>query len=265
MSLLNDIEKTYKNLYPTGRAWSFIRGGEQGFRNQEIFVDGLGEEFVDGLGEVFAEGFSVTSNAGSNFLKAQVQILYNFFNDINNIQDQRLPDNDIFDEIDATNWERVYGIAKRFGATLENRNEVLRARIGYPNGVLERATSEFIQDQLRNNGFDVYVHENRFWTGTEFDIVNVQGGEYNVIVYNGATYNQQGLILTEIVKNNIDSESDQEMIVPDKSYMTNSFFIGGPTFPNKANVPLERKNEFRHLILRLKHSHIIAINLINYI
>jgi len=42
---------------------------------------------------------------------------------------------------------------------LEERKEILLARRTYPNGKLYRQTGEFIQEQLRASGFDVYVHD----------------------------------------------------------------------------------------------------------
>ena len=44
-----------------------------------------------------------------------------------------------------------------------------------------------------------------------------------------------------------------------------TFYIGGEIFGTLADVPTERKNEFRQLILQLKEVNTIAYLLINYI
>jgi len=44
-----------------------------------------------------------------------------------------------------------------------------------------------------------------------------------------------------------------------------TFFVGGSGYPNRASVPLSRKDEFRHLILKLKPAHSVAFLYIDYV
>ena len=65
------------------------------------------------------------------------------------------------------------------------------------------------------------------------------------------------------VVNSIESSVDQNFNLG--SDFRNTFFIGGATLGDFANVPTNRETEFRQLILTLKPVHLAAALLINYI
>lgn len=212
--------------------------------------------------------------------------------DIKKILDQKYPDNSNFDELDTENWERVFGLTPSSTMTIEERNEVILARQSYSK-VKERQTAEYIEDQLQANGFDVYVHENRFEAtpyitqcGPSQCGFSQCGGTNDPVYPYVAKEPETGW--EEICANSLDPAVDATIfdatpgtqcgvaqcgssicaspIQEDReTQLSYSFFIGGETYPNLADVPESRKNEFRELILKLKPAHLVAWLYINYI
>ena len=179
---------------------------------------------------------------------------------IGNVLNQIIPDNDAFDLDDIESWERVLDIDN---STLTNdqRKNIILARLSYPNGQLYRQTQEFIQEQLRANGFDVYVHENRFNTGTNpfpFEPVDINSAVYGNVVYGETTYGNVGVKYDTLLCNYVDKTIDEanQPIISDKQ--NNIFFIGGEVYPEQAYIDPAREKEFRHLVLSLKPAHSAA-------
>lgn len=292
MSIEKQIQELNSQLYPSGRVWRFATGGASGGGAKGNFIDGVDNDFVDGQNNVFVSVQSSTASLGNQVENASLGIWVRLAEDIYSLLNQILPDNDKFTEIDAANWERVYDIIPAEGATLEERKQTLRQRMSFPNGITERQHYSFIQEQLQAAGFDVYVHENRF----PASLIDTQFGTMQFGVSNfGSSAPQAGAFetripepgYTEICANFIDPVFDATMLDPqlgnsfgnfqfgvsnfsidqvidNENLLSGSFFIGGENYPDFADVPLVRRDEFRQLILKLKPAQLYSINYINY-
>lgn len=289
MNRNDKIEIAYQRLYPTGRAWAYVtrltRGGKV------PFVDGVSNPFVDGDASTFVSAGG-SNDFNAKIARAKTTGMKRMYDVIYSILDQRFPDNDNFTEDDAENWERVFAIVPNQEATLEERNQRIISKYAYPNGVPERQYYKYIEEQLRAAGFDVYVHENRFQSSS----IETQVGVGQVGVMNVGSYAPQSVnyearepddSYTEICANFIDNETDNLTfqapvgtslglvqvgslslrtdgeVDQDRIYRS-SFFICGENYPDIADVPLSRKNEFRQLILSLKPTQTVSFNYINY-
>jgi uncharacterized protein YmfQ (DUF2313 family) len=181
---------------------------------------------------------------------------YDRMNDaINDVLNQILPDNDGFVEEDADNWERVLGIDNSL-LTIEERKGIILNRLTYPNNNPYRLTEENIQEQLRADGFDVYVRENRSWNGST----------HVADTFKSSIYGQtEGFTATSYVINYIDETIDNTLGDYDESLSVYFIKIGGSADGVSADVPLSRKNEFRQRILQLKPAHYVAALQVNYV
>ncbi len=214
-----------KQLYPTGRAWIMKKGS--------IFY-----KFHDGL--AYSES------------RIYAKIL--------GILDSVLPDNDDFSEDDADNYERALAVYQQSsGLTLSERKNNIKRKLQHPGNILGRQAAVYIEYQLQLAGFDVYIHENR---PTIYDPVPAIYGEIN---YNDTTYGNTGISGYTKIANYVDELKDSSFSFGDATDKRATFFVGGEIFPNFADVPADRKNEFRDLILRLKPAQMAGYLLINYV
>lgn len=290
----NEIKELNKQLYPTGRAWGYAHGSEQSETDIINFVDGLGNQFVDGFGNAFIQTFGSEASPSKRLVNAFLKSIERYYVDLLSLLNQIIADNDGFDEIDAGNWERVYGLIAG-SLTLDERKTNIINRQGYPNGELERSTAEFLQAELQKAGFDVYIQENRFpdgaggWLTEDPDLIGTLAEQLGLSEMGIAEMNGDipGLDYT-IIANYVDETLDEtyfdvvfqqnelgvaEMGVAEMGTFAGfsrdeelrfTFFIGGQSYPSEATVALSRKDEFRQLVLRLKQNHNIAFAYINY-
>jgi len=176
------------------------------------------------------------------------------------ILDTILPDNDNFTEEDASNWERRLAIRSSNATSLVDRKLAIARKYATPGDIPARQHYLYLQGQLREVGFDVYVHENiPVQNPTDFipSTGGLQLGQFQL--------GQGGLGGSEInlVANFIDESKDSQFSLGSDFRAT--FFIGGQVKGDTADVPEERKDEFRQLILNVKPLHTIAVLLINYV
>lgn len=223
----NYFVKISRQLFPTGRAW-WIR------------INGVFHKLLQGLSLSEQKVHDVT-----------VSLL-----------DAILPDNNDFDEEDAVNWERALGLYNQSYLTLAERKQIILRKMQHPGNIPARQHYLYLEGQLQNAGFDVYVHENRF--GSPPVVNNPVAAMYGQINYAQAYYGNQGMNYTKVM-NYIDRASDDNYSVGDNINMRATFFVGGQVFPNRANVPYKRKKEFRELILKIKPAQTAGFLLINYI
>lgn len=85
-----------------------------------------------------------------------------FLDDSFSLLDSLLPDNDNFLTDDADQWEIRLGMITSIGATLEDRKAAITRKLAHPSTIKARQHFVYLEGQLRDAGFDVYVHENRF-------------------------------------------------------------------------------------------------------
>lgn len=267
------------------------------YDNDPLVVDvpGVVSDFTDGQGNVFVDGTSIGADFNTQILLAETQALSDFNDKMDQLLAQKYPDNPVFDQEDTENWERVFGISPADSMTLEERRQVVVAKQQYPNGVIDRGHWKFIQDQLQANGFDVYLHENRT-EATEFttqcgisqcsDETQCGGFNYPTEVFEAVEPDPS---YTEYCANYLEPELDATVFDPGggtycgsaqcgddtqcsdpvfedrNQQLSYTCFVSAATYPNKADVPLDRKNEFRELLLKLKPAHVVMILYINYI
>lgn len=242
-----------KQLYPTGRAFRISEGSN-----------------IEKLHEAFAESESA------------------MYDDALSILDQILPDNDNFTEDDASDWERRLGIITSVGATLTDRKLAIIRKMNHPGTIPARQSHDYLEQQLQNAGFDVYVHENipeqsiyQVLSSTDqiiqlgdaqmgdaqlanpftfydhlyecIQLGDVQMGDAQL---NQCFYNQK-------VVNHIDYQKDIFFNIGDNYRST--FFIGGGYLGEFADVESSRREEFRQLILRIKPVQTVGFLLIDYV
>jgi len=251
---IDDIEKLTRRLYPKGRAFKF-------------------PEF----------GIADRLNRGLSLLEVEA------YNDAISILDSILPDNPNFNEDDATAWEKRLGIITNTSLTLEQRKQALIRKINHPGTIKPRQARIYIESQLRDAGFDVYVYENI----PEQDPVDVMAnalgntGQYGTYAYGEQSYGS-GLdiaidtLITPIeygqfqmgqgvyggnynnkVMNYLDSDLD--LFQDQGENFRASFFIGGDPIGTFADVDASRETEFRQLILKLKPTHTVAFLFVNFV
>ena len=273
MTVENQIKTLYSQLYPTGRAWNFARESLLILNQEVIFTDGQDNDFTDGQDNDFISQVSVQVADSNKVIIADTKVFIDLYKDVISILDIILPDNDNFDFNDAQNWERVLGLISS-DLTLDDRKSAIERKLTYPNGIKERATAEFIQNQLQTAGFNLFIQENRFTDGS--DSWNQQNPDDIGLNYSiCANYIEEGKDNLFFQQEIIDSqygfaeygfaEYDGRMSAFTPTDLIYIFFIGGETFPSIVNVPLERKTELRQLILKLKPAHSVAIMYVNYI
>tara|TARA_R110001632_G_scaffold207897_1_gene332108 strand:- start:1968 stop:2864 length:897 start_codon:yes stop_codon:yes gene_type:complete len=121
--------KLTRRFYPKGRAFRIPYGG-------------LLEKMHDGL--------AVSEN---DVLTAAISTL-----------DGLIPDNDNFLEADAIEWERRLGLISNASTPLFDRKLAIKRKMNHPGTIKARQHYLFLERELRNAGFNVRVHENRFET-----------------------------------------------------------------------------------------------------
>jgi len=76
--------------------------------------------------------------------------------------DSILPDNDNFTTEDASNWERRLGLITNSATDLNSRKLAIERKMNHPGTIKARQNYMYLQGQLQDAGFNVFVHENRF-------------------------------------------------------------------------------------------------------
>ena len=217
-----------KRLYPTGRAWKLNR-------------DSIFERVEKALIVSQQEAYEAATSG---------------------ILDTILPDNDNFTEDDAADWERRLAIRSSPGTTLEDRKLAIARKYASPGNIPARQHFLYLQGQLQNAGFNVFVHENKDGSGNVIPIEAVIGNQYGTFQYGQVQYGPN-LENLDLVANFIDTERDNQFVLPEDLRQT--FFIGGEILGSVASIPSARREEFRQLILSIKPLQTVGILLINYV
>lgn len=227
-NIAQQILSLTKRLYPTGRAWRLFLGS----RFEQVHL-----ALRDTEVEAYTAGLEV----------------------LNKI----LPDNTNFTAQDASDWERRLGISASTQTSLEDRKAAILRKYSHPGNVLGRSSAVYLEGQLQAAGFNVFVHENptgidpsTFFTST--NSLNFAGEN----AFFGPEVRFGGGVGGFLVVNSLDPSIDQNFNLG--SDFRNTFFIGGATLGDFANVPQAREIEFRQLILTLKPAHLAGALLINY-
>ena len=127
MARLDQLKKLSRQLLPSGRAFRMPFGG---------FFEKLSFSLVESESRFLDDSFSILSSL--------------------------LPDNSDFTTIDAAQWETRLGIITNESVSLDDRKSAISRKLAHPGTVKPRQNYVYLEGQLRQAGFDVYVHENRF-------------------------------------------------------------------------------------------------------
>lgn len=189
------------------------------------------------------------------------------YEDLVNILYAMLPDNETFSSDDATDWERRLAIATNLLTSLADRKLAIKRKMAAPGTQPAKGHYLYLQTQLRLAGFDVYVHENMIPTyPSGFDTYNPAVLNPAILTANqhgnGLQHGLQSHRINKVIVNSIDNDTDIYFNVGNTLRCT--FFIGGQTLGTYATVSSSREVEFRQLVLKLKHAHLIAYLFINF-
>jgi len=129
-------------------------------------------------------------------------------------------------------------------------------------------TKDAIETQLQAAGFDVYLHVNGLDPRPFFNFFLAHGNENAV---HGRFNAVHGSILpgvTSLVVNSLDAATDEsyrDVIDSDSDTWRYAFYVGGETWPARADVDASREKEFRRLLLELKPAGMWGFLLIDYV
>lgn len=198
-----------------------------------------------------------------------------------------LPDNDGFTVDDATLWEHRLGMITNPLVSLSDRKTAIIRKMQHPGNILARQSAGYLEDQLQLAGFNVFVYENipvqtienliidnlgpdqlgDFQLGDQqlgdvysvnsdlFDAVQLGDSQLGDFQLGQYEYNNK-------IANSITRASD---VFFNFGTYRRTFFIGGATLGQFADVDSEREAEFRQLILKCKPTQTVGFLLIQYV
>lgn len=224
---ISDLLRLKKQLLPNGRAFRCATGSEF----EKLFL---------------------------SFCDSEKRVIDDGLNTLNVL----IPDNTGFVEVDCEYWERVFGLVINPLDTLAARKARILTLMSFPNNQLSRQHWLFIQKQLQDAGFPVYIHEFiniessfdyvQHDTATEHGDLTIEHGAYSDVPYES--------IISDFIDKSREPVGGFTL-----AELRSTFFIGGATFPNYANIPATQEKSFRQLILRLKPLHTVGFVQVNYI
>ena len=147
-------------------------------------------------------------------------------------------------------WEQQFGLLTTLPTEQERRD-----RLDAQWKAIGGQSPRYIQDILNDNGFSVYVHE---WWYYDFDFVSyVICGNSNAVCGNAnAVSGGFTGIQIELIKYEIPSDPDTWPYF---------WYIGNVDFGVPVDIPIERKEEFETLILKIKPRQTWVGLFINYV
>lgn len=191
------------------------------------------------------------------------------YTDALSILDSILPDNDNFTVEDAENWERRLGLITNDFVLLADRKISILRKIRHPGTIPARQHYLYIEGQLQAAGFDVYVHENRFFelgmwiTKTPAEILGAGlsgSSTHSDLVQHGQV--QHGGAFDEKIANSVDPAIDSTFNIG--ANFRSTFFIGGEILGTFASIDAPRLTEFRQLVLKLKPVQSVAFTFVGF-
>ena len=235
---------------------------EEGIDRSRVLMGLVRELYPTGRAFVIPE-----NGVFDNLHKALNLSFMRLVNDARITIDSTIPDNGNFTAADAELWEYRLGLFVNPPIDMEARKQAIKRKMSYPSNMKARQHPLFIQHQLQQGGFNVFVHENKFYEAGE--LVYKLPNEIIDLGFEATTHGppaqhgqgtQHGSSGFEVIANKIGVESYG---VGDNNLWA-TFFIGGENLGEMAAVPENRKKEFRELVLKLKPGHTVAFLFINY-
>lgn len=192
-----------------------------------------------------------------------------FLEDAKTTLDSCFPDNANFTEDDCSLWEYYFGMVTNTSLSVQVRRDAIYRRMARGRNIPARQHILYIENQLQLAGFDVYLHENGFIESGVRVFKRPQDFLFSLpdtIQHGGDTQHgigvQHGGGSSEVIAN---SYQANELYAVDDDYLWATFFISGEILGTYAEIPEDRLEEFRELVLKLKPAHLIAFTFINYI
>lgn len=181
-----------------------------------------------------------------------------------------IPDNPNFTVDDATDWERRLGIISSGSTPFADRKSAILRKMAAPGVNPAKGHYLWIQQQLQDAGFNVWVYENLFPVYPNGFIsvspaIYYGASNFKKTQYGTAQYgeNQYGSNWNNKIVNSIYQEQDNYFSLGGS--FDSSFFIGGAILGSYATVLASRELEFRQLILNLKQVQNVGFLFVNYI
>lgn len=261
-------------LYPNGRAFRMPEPlGSEG----SIYVtEDLAFEYIteDGFTLITEDTTPVSGGILHRLHEGIAAVQDDLWSDSLSILDSVLADNPNFTIDDARDWYRRLGIYDSGLVLLPDMMLAINQKLNYPGEMIYgRSTRAFIEKQLRDAGFDVYVYENRFLDGmggyitrTPSDILGISAGIAMLGSFElgevelAETWGMAGITLCVNYL-----EEDKDALFSIGANYRSTFYVAGATVDAFASVSVDRKTEFRQLLLQIKPAQTVGICFINYV
>lgn len=183
--------------------------------------------------------------------------------------DSCFADNNNFLENDCALWEYRFGMRTNLDLDVTTRRQAIFRRMSRGRNIQARQHISYIEYQLQLAGFNVFLHENGFLESGIIVFKRPQDILYLMpenVQHGGSTQHgvgvQHGGVSSDIIANSFKAN---EFFSVEDEYLWASFFIGGETLGTTAEIPENRLEEFRELVLKLKPAHLVAFTFINYV
>ena len=234
--------------------------------------DDITAVFGDLARQLYPTGRAFYIKFGSTFYNLHRAINVSFLRileDAESTINSSLPDNENFTLADADLWEYRLGLNVSNELPIETRRDIILRKMAYPKNIKARQHPFFIESQLQAAGFNVWVHENRFFEGGEWvyktpdevAILNLGEAQHGGISQHGDSF-QHGASGFKVIAN-LSTPSETYSIGEGNLWAT--FFIGGEVLGDFATVPENRLTEFKELVLKLKPAHTVVFTFINFV
>lgn len=232
-NFITQISKLTRQLFPTGRA----------FGNKE---NGINKKL-----------YSVSNKNIAKLSDDSVSVL-----------DSILPDNDSFTADDATRWEERLGMITNTAVSLADRKAAIIRKMNHPGDIPARQSRDYLEERLQAAGFDVWVYEyNGLTPAQNFGILRSGIAEHGLLVQHqtGLPHgdSSNGAVWQNTIVNHVNEDLDQYFNVG--TNFSRTFMISNNPLETPADVDVNRKEEFRQLILRLKPAKSVGFLNVNYV
>lgn len=249
-------------LYPGGRAFRMPEPSDTTLYTEgSSVIDSEDDDYV------MSEGGSVNGilyRLHRSLAVPQSEAYQGITGVLNNIH----PDNPDFTIQDAHDWYRRLGLFDSGLVSFEDMKLAIRRKRSFPLTPIDKQHYLFIEGQLRDAGFDVRIYENRFLSGGSYitktpeEVLGVFTGasEYDDEEYGDFEYG--GDYSNKIVQY---LEEDKDAVFDTGSNYKSTFFVAGSTITTFADIDVNRKTEFRQLLIKLKRAETCGLLFVNYV
>lgn len=181
------------------------------------------------------------------------------YDDADSVLNSMLPDNASFTADDATRLEEMLGMITNPSVSLQDRKDAIIRKLNHPGDIPARQSGDYLQDQLQLAGFNVYVHE----TTDSIEDLGGSGGSVQAGDAQAGETQFGHILYDDKIVNSLDATVDK--LFMEDSENRNTFVIGGAVLGTSATIDVNRREEFRQTILRIKPAQTVGYLFINYV